>query len=163
MMLPLTVGDFDHAPFHFTVSGLLSAPSAAVFAELADPSPWFPLMSRSAWHGRAGGVGAEREVSVRLFGAFKETMLVWEPHARIVFTMTATSSPLVDRMGEEFKVTPELGGSRLDWTVVLHPTRVGRVAAPALRKILARMFTFYRPRLERRAAAPTHDHGTHAS
>jgi hypothetical protein len=103
------------------------------------------------WHGHVGGVGAEREVGVRLFGRFRETMLAWEPDRRVAFTMTSTTSPLVAQMAEDFQITSELGGVRLDWTVVATPTGLGRLVTPALRAILGRMFRTYRPRLERLA------------
>ena len=65
--------------------------------------------------------------------------------------MTETSSPLVSCMAEDFVVTSELGGVRLDWTVAAVTTALGRLATPALRRTLQRMFAAYRPRLERLA------------
>ncbi len=149
----MTVEDLSTAPFLFTASGMLNATAAQVFVELGDPSRWFPLMSSSAWHGRVGGVGAEREVTVQLFGRFRETMLVWDPDTRVVFTMTSTTSPLVARMAEEWKLTPELGGVRADWTVAAHPTAIGRFAMPIVRRTLREMFRRLRPKLEQRAGA----------
>jgi hypothetical protein len=159
-MVPLSLDELPAAPFRFTASGHLNAPSAGVFVELADPSRWFPLMRSCLWHGRVGGVGSVREVHLRLFGTFREAMLAWEPAgssgeggiARVAFTMTETSSPLVSRMAEDFAITPELGGVRLDWTVAAVTTALGRLAAPILRQTLRRMFGAYRPRLEQRAA-----------
>lgn len=159
-MMPMTIGDFDTAPFRFMASGLISAPHAAVFAQLHDPSKWFPLMSRSVWHGRACCVGARREVAVRMFGTFQEEILIWEPDVRVAFTMTDTNSPLVDRMGEDYKLTAELGGSRIDWTVAAHTTRLGKLATRPLKKVLGQMFAMYRSRLEKLAAAAQPEHGT---
>ena len=156
-MVPLSLDELQTAPFRFTASGHLNAPSSRVFAELGDPSRWFPLMSTCSWHGRIGGVGSVREVRVRLFGTFRETMLAWDEagsgRARVAFTMTETSSPLVARMGEDFTLTPELAGVRLDWTLAAVLTAVGKPVAPVLRQIVRRMFAAYRPRLERAAAA----------
>lgn len=158
-MVPLSLDELQAAPFRFTASGHLNAPAASVFVELADPSRWFPLISSCLWRGRVGGVGSVREVHVRLFGTFLETMLAWEPEgdgggARVAFTMTETSSPLVTRMAEDFALTPELGGVRLDWTVAAETTALGRMATPMLRHTLRRMFVAFRPRLEQLAAAP---------
>ena len=158
-MVPLSLDEhcqLQATPFRFTASGHLNAPAAGVFAELADPSRWFPLIRSCLWHGRVGGVGSVREVHVRLFGTFRETMLAWEPArgggtARVAFTMTETSSPLVSCMAEDFVVTSELGDVRLDWTVAAVTTALGRLATPVLRRTLRRMFAVYRPRLERLA------------
>jgi hypothetical protein len=160
-MRAIQIEDFDRVGFHFTVSGMIGAPTHAVFAELADPSRWFPLMSSSLWHGRAACVGAEREVHVRLLGRFRERMLAWDPDTRVAFTMIMTTSPIVDRMAEDYRLTPELGGCRLDWTVAAEPTRIGRAARPAMRALLGRMFASARAALERRAASTQREHGTH--
>lgn len=160
-MVPLSLDErrqIQATPFRFTASGHLNAPAVGVFVELADPSRWFPLITSCLWHGRVGGVGSVREVHVRLFGMFRETMLAWEPEgpggtARVAFTMTETTSPLVSRMAEDFAITPELGGLRIDWTVAAVTTALGRLATPVLRQSLRRMFAVYRPRLERLAAA----------
>jgi len=152
-MVPMTVEDLSTAPFLFTTSALLSATAAQVFVELGDPSRWFPLVTSCAWHGRVGGVGSEREVSMRLFGRFREAMLVWEPPTNLALTMIATTSPLVARMGEACKLTPELGGVRVDWTVAAHPTALGRPVMPIVRRVLHEMFRRLRPKLQRRVAA----------
>ena len=152
-MSPMTVEDLSTAPFLFMESGMLSATAAQVFVELGDPSRWFPLMTSCAWHGRVGGVGSEREVSMQLFGRFRETMLLWQRDTDVAFTMIATTSPLVARMAEAWKLTPELGGVRVDWTVAAYPTALGRPAMPIIRRVLREMFRRLRPKLERRAAA----------
>ncbi|HEX7836215.1 MAG TPA: SRPBCC family protein [Kofleriaceae bacterium] len=160
-MVPLSLDErrqIQATPFRFTASGHLNASAAGVFIELADPSRWFPLITSCLWHGRVGGVGSVREVHVRLFGTFRETMIAWEPAgpggtARVAFTMTETTSPLVSCMAEDFAITPALGGVRLDWTLAAVTTALGRLAAPALRQTLRRMFAVYRPRLERLAAS----------
>jgi hypothetical protein len=129
------------APFRFTAHATLDADPDAVFAELADPSLWFPLMRRSVWRTAAtSGVGAERVVDVRLFGRFRERMLAWEPGRRVAFTMLETTSPLVARMAEDWRLERDGAGTRLDWTVAATPTAVGRPTTPALRGILRVMF-----------------------
>jgi len=43
--------------------------------------------------------------------------------------MIASSSPLVRRMAEDYRVTAADGGARLEWTLAAVPTGVGQVAA----------------------------------
>ena len=65
----------------------LDADPLAVFAELRDPSLWFPLMRRSVWHtGATSGVGAEREVDIRLLRP------VPRAHARVGARASASRS-----------------------------------------------------------------------
>lgn len=156
---PLTLSEFDAAPFQVAASRVLQAPIGAVFAELGDPSGWFPMMASSMWVGRVGGVGGDRDVHVRTFGKFREHMIAWEPDRRVSFTMTQSSSPLVARMGEDFQLRADGGGTRLDWRMVIYPKTIARPLQPVLKIIVGRMAAIAVKRLERRAKA----HGTHAA
>ncbi len=162
-LVPLTLAEFDAAPF--SVSGVytLDAPLSAVFVELGDPSPWFPLMKSAVWHGRVGGVGSVREVVVRTFGTFEEEMIVWDVDKCVAFTMVETSSPLISRMGEEMRIERAGNGTRFTWRMVAHLTTPGRIAAPVLRRVMARMNGIAAKRLARCARASADVRGTHAS
>jgi hypothetical protein len=151
-MTPLALDDYSEQPFRFTATAKLDADPIAVFAELGDMSLWFPLMRRSVWKTAAtSGVGAEREVDVRTFGKFRERMLAWDPGERIAFTMIGTTSPLVERMAEDWRVSRDDIYTRLDWTVVAKPTLLGRVATPALRAALRMIFIRGCGNLQKRA------------
>ncbi|HEY5951475.1 MAG TPA: SRPBCC family protein [Kofleriaceae bacterium] len=151
-MTPLALDEFDAQPFRFTATAKLDADPIAVFAELGDPSLWFPLMTRSVWKtGATSGVGAEREVNVRTFGKFRERMLAWDTGERVAFTMTGSTSPLMECMGEDMRISREDIFTRLDWIVVGKPTLLGRVAAPALRAILRVIFIRAAGNIQKRA------------
>jgi hypothetical protein len=161
---PLALEQFDEQPFRFTATAKLDADPLSVFAELADPSLWFPLMRRSIWKtGATSGVDAEREVDVRGFGKFRERMLAWDHGARVAFTMIGTTSPLVAQMGEDFRVAREDIYTRLDWIVVARPTRLGRPVTPALRGVLRVMFMRACGNLQRRAGTFKGEHGKQVS
>jgi hypothetical protein len=164
---PLSLDDFETQPFRISGTAQLDADPLAVFAELGDMSLWFPLMRRSVWKtGATSGVGAEREVDVMTFGRFRERMLAWDagerprvtdrpdPTAesgRVAFTMTGTTSPLMNRMAEDWRVSREDIYTRLDWIVVGTPTLLGRAATPALRGILRLIFMRACGNLQKRA------------
>lgn len=162
-IVPMTLGELDHAPFVVSSLTVLDAPPAEVFEELGDPSGWFPLMKSSTWQGRVGGVGSAREVVVRTFGTFREEMLAWDVDRRVAFTMTRTSSPLVARMAEDFAIRRVPGGTELAWRMVGHLTRPGRLVAPVLKLAVGRMAAIASKRLARRARATADLRGTHAS
>ncbi|HEY5925856.1 MAG TPA: SRPBCC family protein [Kofleriaceae bacterium] len=163
-MTPVALADFDEQPFRFTATAKLDADPVSVFAELGDPSLWFPLMRRSVWKtGATSGVGAEREVDVLSFGKFRERMLAWDQGARVAFTMISTTSPLVDAMAEDWLVSREDIFTRLDWIVVARPTRIGRLATVPLRAILRVMFMRACGNLQKRAGTFKREHAKEVS
>jgi hypothetical protein len=128
---PVSLAELESATYRF--STMLRATPDAVFAELGDPSLWFAMMHHSVWKtGATSGVGAEREVAVRGFGAFRERMLAWDPPhgnqaGRVAFTMISTTSPLVAQMAEDMIIEPLEDGVRFHWSVVANPTALGRL------------------------------------
>ena len=150
-LLALRLAEFDAQPFALSMTAKLDAPPYAVFAELADPSLWFPTMRRSVWKtGATSGVDAEREVDVIGFGRFRERMLAWDASERVAFTMIGSTSPLFVQLGEDFQIESD---SRIRWRLVGRPTVLGRALVPALRPIVRAMFRRALDNLEKRAAA----------
>lgn len=163
-MTPLALAEFYEQPFRFTATAKLDADPLAVFAELGDMSLWFPLMRRSVWKtGATSGIGAEREVVVTGFGTFRERMLAWEPGTRVAFTMTRTTSPLVQRMGEDWLLAREDIYTRLDWVVVAQPTLLGRAITPGLRASLRAIFMRAAGNIQKRAGSFKREHGKEVS
>lgn len=155
-MEPMSLREIEAAPFVVKKTARFAATADALWAQLAEPAAWtqwFPTMYSSAWTAGSGGVGAEREVALRVFGKYREKMLAWEPGERFAFTMTASTSPLVRRMGEDWRITRDGNGVRLDWTVGGVPTTLGKVGAPALRVVLSRLFDGGGAKLEKLLSA----------
>lgn len=153
-LAPLSLEEFETQPFRIAGTAKLDADPLAVFAELGDPSLWFPLMTRSVWKTAAtSGVGAEREISHRIFGRARERMLAWDIGARIAFTMTESDSPFVDRMGELW--TLERDGIYTTWTYVFvaTPSRIGRAFTPVLRRLLKMHFARGATNIQKRAGS----------
>lgn len=157
-LAPFSLEDLPAAPFHWERSAVIRATPEAVFAELGDPSLWFALMHRSVWKsGATSGVGAIREVELRLFGRFREVMLAWDPpgrdgHGRVAFTMTAADSPLADRMAEELLVAPHADGVVFTYGVFVAPSRIGKPLLPGFRLVLRGLFAGAVRGLARRTA-----------
>lgn len=159
-LTPLTLADFDTAPVRFATTHAFPASPDAVFEELTDPSRWLPIVRRSVWYSSAtGGVGAERQVDIVAYGTFRERMLVWEPGRRMTFTMTATTSPLVAQLGEDFILERDGDGTRLTWRVAARATALGRPLAPLLRATL-RLNAVLGERGLRKRTASTIEHRT---
>jgi hypothetical protein len=77
--------------------------------------------------------------------------------------MTATTSPLMSRMAEDWRVSREDIFTRLDWIVVAKPTLLGRAATPALRGILRVIFMRACGNLQKRAGTFKREHAKEVS
>jgi uncharacterized protein YndB with AHSA1/START domain len=105
----------DRAPVLIEKTFTLGAPPGAVFDRLADISTWDKWcggMKRVRVDGAASGVGALRTVWVGLTRV-QERFVVWEPGARLTFTLTESNTPGLHAMVE-------------DWAVVRDPSDPAR-------------------------------------
>ena len=140
----MALDEIATAPFRMYRSATLPAAPDAVFAELADPTrwiDWFPLLRSGEWTSReTGRVGAERALTARVVGRIKTRILAWEPGKRFGFTFL-TGFPFVARMAEDWLLSRDPVGTRVDWNVGIEPTTLGRLATPMLRMSLNGLFT----------------------
>ncbi|SEO45691.1 SRPBCC family protein [Trujillonella endophytica] len=140
--------DFTTTAKHrVTVTEVLPASPDAVFAALAeDPAgwaAWFPGFTDGGRYLTPGphGVGSQREVFAR-GSRFLETILAWEPGRRWAFRVDEAGLPAVRALAENFTLTPEGAGTRVDYTMAQEtsPGFAGgliiRVAGGQLRKAL---------------------------
>lgn len=145
---PVDLTFFESAPLLIHTTLDLPAAPEAVFAALAEPATWltwFPLMTRADWiTENTQAVGAERYVSIRLFGQFSERFIAWDvPNgdaARFAFMMTASTSPLANAIAEDYRLTRTATGTRLDWIFASDMTALGRVMRPVLLLVMRRLF-----------------------
>ncbi len=140
---PTDLAFFDHAALRVTGTAQLSVPPARVFASLADPSDWprwFPLMTQARWVSGQPGLGAEREVTLTALGRFRERFIAWQPGERFSFTMIGSTSPLAVQLAEDYRLTGDGRGTRLDWVMAATPTGLGKLLAGPTRAMMQRVF-----------------------
>lgn len=163
-LAPLALDDFEAQPFRVSGTAELDADPLAIFAELSDPSLWFPLMARSVWKTAAtSGVGAEREIRHRLLGRARERMLAWDTGERVAFTFKEVTSPFIDKAGEEWLLKRDGIYTRVHWLFVATPSRIGRPMTPILRNMMRVMFTRACTNIQKRAGTLKAEHAKNVS
>jgi uncharacterized protein YndB with AHSA1/START domain len=152
-LVPVELEWIERAPQTVRVSEHIEAPPAAVFALFADAASWpawFPMMTKAVWLGAPGVVGAEREVTMRGFGTFVERILAFDQDRRFAFTVFKSSSGMMSKFGEDYRLTPEGPGTRFDWTMGAEAAGAGRIAAPAMRVFMKQLLTRAARNLDRK-------------
>ena len=127
------------APVQVVRSIALAAPVERAFAILADHERWplwFKGMRRTRVDGPATGVGALRTVWVGPM-AVQERFTTWDPQRGVTFDVVSASLPGLGSMTEEWLLTPEGDGSRLDITIAVRPAGPLRFASGLVRPIFA--------------------------
>jgi uncharacterized protein YndB with AHSA1/START domain len=149
---PTTLDFFETSAHRIVGRAHLSASPDRVFASFADPAEWpkwFPMLRRATWTEGTGGLGSAREVQMGGgLGVFRERFIAWEPGVRFAFTMFETSSPLVKQMAEDYRLSPQDGGTRLDWVMAASPSTLGRFTWPVTKALMNSFFRRGGKRLE---------------
>lgn len=139
---PCDLAWIPKAPAIIEVTTYLKAPPDKVFAAFADAAGWtrwFPDMTAARWlDGATGGVGQEREVTIRRLGTFRERFIAWEAPHRFAFTIVATNSSMLSKLGEDYRLSADGSGTRFDWTMGSEPAGLGKLGTPLLRLLLKR-------------------------
>jgi len=143
--------DVDAVPLSFTGSSrfhlentvIIDATPTRVFQILATAeaqAEWFQDFVACRWSTSSRGVGAEREIQLKLL-TVKERFLAWDQDRRLAFHVFAVSLPFVKAMIEDMVLEP-LGdhATRLIWRVHYEPTLPMRAVHPLARMIFGEMF-----------------------
>jgi uncharacterized protein YndB with AHSA1/START domain len=140
---PADLGFFARAAQRIVATAHVSVPPERVFASFAEPAEWtrwFPLMTAARWVGGTPGVGAEREVALTGLGRFRERMIAWEPGRRFAFTMIGSTSPLASQIAEDYQLHAERAGTRIEWIMAATPTSAGRLLRTPTRLLMQSLF-----------------------
>lgn len=145
----------DSAPIRLVFAAEVSAPVDVVYRALAEdvaswPS-WFTAVTRATpTDGRAG-----REVRLRGGVRFRETIVAAEPGTCYAYRADESNAPGIRALLEEWRLTPEGSGTRVQWTFAADGTGPFRLVLSLARAGVGRSFRDAVRRLDARLATTT--------
>ena len=144
----------ETAPHRFHYETVVRRPPEPLFEAIAaDPAgwgDWFPGFDHSGHWSTPGPVGTGSRRTVRMAGlTYEETILAWERPHRFSFRLDRAAAPLAYALAEDYRVSEDPSGSKLEWTFAVDPRVALRPAMRFFDPALARIFRRWTSNLER--------------
>ncbi|WP_406165657.1 SRPBCC family protein [Streptomyces sp. NBC_00996] len=150
---PVGADFVENAPLRLVFARVVTAPPEAVFRSLAEDvsgwSEWFSAVTLA----RPTQDGAGREVRLRGGTRFEETVLVARAFELYAYRVDVTNAPGARALVEEWRLTPDGTGTRVQWTFAADGTALFRAALTLGRAGLGRAFRDAVTALDRRLAS----------
>lgn len=142
----------DSAPIRLVFAAEVSAPVGVVYRALAEdvaswPS-WFTAVTRATPTDAGGG----RDVRLRGGVRFREAIVVAEPDTCYAYRVDESNAPGLRALLEEWRLTPEGAGTRVQWTFAADGTGLFRLVLSLARAGVGRSFREAVRRLDARLA-----------
>lgn len=143
----------ETAPLRLVFAREVTASPQVVFRALAEDVPgwteWFSAVTLA----RPTEDGAGREIRLRGGIRFQETVLVATAPEVYAYRVDVTNAPGVRALVEEWRLTPDGTGTRVQWTFATDGTAPFRLALKQSRAGLGRTFRNAVAALDRRLAS----------
>ncbi|WP_351225032.1 SRPBCC family protein [Streptomyces sp. NPDC002133] len=151
---PVELEFVETAPVRLVFAAEVRAEPAAVYRALAEDVEGWASWFRAVTSARSTRGGAGREV--RLMGGtrFDETIVAAEPGVRYAYRVDETNVPGVRAMLEEWRITPNGSGTRVQWTMAAAGPAPFRVGLRLGRAGMGHAFRDAVRSLDRRLTAP---------
>ncbi len=147
----------ETAPLRLVFAKGMSAPPETVFRALAEDvagwREWFSTVTLA----RPTEEGAGREVRLKGGIRFQETVLAAKPSEVYAYRVDVTNAPGVRALAEEWRLTPDGTGTRIQWTFAADGTAPFRFALKLGRAGFGRAFRDAVTALDRRLTSRSTD------
>lgn len=149
---------FESAAYSCTSTAALGAPPATVFRALAhDPSGWGEWNPGFSANGRyttspPHGSGSVREVTMAGV-RYKDVIFTWEESSHWAFCVSQAGAPFAKALAEDYRISPDGGGSVVRWTIAMEPRFALRAMQPLMDAFLPRYFRRAMSNLDRKLSA----------
>ena len=144
----------DSAPILLVFAAEVSAAPDVVYRALADDVTSWPSWFTAVTRATPTGGGAGREVRLRGGIRFRETVVAAEQGERYAYRVDETNAPGLRALLEEWRLTADGPGTRVQWTFAADGTGPFRTVLGIARLGMGRSFRDAVRRLDGRLTAP---------
>ncbi|MEU5286366.1 SRPBCC family protein [Streptomyces sp. CA-278952] len=142
----------DSAPIRLVFAAEVSAPVGVVYRALAEDVASWPSWFTAVTLAAPTHEGAGREVRLRGGVRFRETIVAAEPDTCYAYRADESNAPGLRALLEEWRLTPEGSGTRVQWTFAADGTGLFRLVLSLARAGVGRSFRDAVRRLDARLA-----------
>jgi uncharacterized protein YndB with AHSA1/START domain len=137
---PVGLDFVDTAPLRLVFARGIASPPETVYRALAEDVAGWPEWFSAVRAARPTEDGTGRQVRLKGGTRFEETILVAEPSEVYTYRVDVTNAPGTRALVEEWRLTPDGTGTRVQWTWAADGTAPFRFAIKLGRSGLGRAF-----------------------
>jgi uncharacterized protein YndB with AHSA1/START domain len=152
---PVGLDFVETAPLRLVFARGIASPPETVYRALAEDVTGWPEWFSAVRAARPTEDGTGRQVRLKGGTRFQETILAAEPSEVYTYRIDVTNAPGTRALVEEWRLTPDGTGTRVQWTWAADGTAPFRLAIKLGRAGLGRAFRDAVTKLDRRLS-PTH-------
>ncbi|MFG2343543.1 SRPBCC family protein [Streptomyces phaeochromogenes] len=137
---PVGLDFVDTAPLRLVFARGIASPPETVYRALAEDVAGWPEWFSAVRAARPTEDGTGREVRLKGGTRFEETILAAEPSEVYTYRVDVTNAPGTRALVEEWRLTPDGAGTRVQWTWAADGTAPFRFVIKLGRSGLGRAF-----------------------
>jgi uncharacterized protein YndB with AHSA1/START domain len=150
---PVGLDFVDTAPLRLVFARGIASPPETVYRALAEDVAGWPEWFSAVRAARPTEDGTGRQVRLKGGTRFEETILAAEPSEVYTYRVDVTNAPGARALVEEWRLTPDGTGTRVQWTWAADGTAPFRFAIKLGRAGLGRAFRDAVARLDRKLSS----------
>ncbi|MGW2289267.1 SRPBCC family protein [Streptomyces phaeochromogenes] len=150
---PVGLDFVDTAPLRLVFARGIASPPETVYRALAEDVTGWPEWFSAVRAARPTEDGTGRQVRLKGGTRFEETILAAEPFEVYTYRVDVTNAPGTRALVEEWRLTPDGTGTRVQWTWAADGTAPFRFAIKLGRAGLGRAFRDAVTKLDRKLSS----------